>query len=122
MRTKSHSFIMPTYGERDLAFARGRGCYLYATSGKKYLDFAGGIAVNSLGHCHPQLVKILYKQSKILWHTLCLMGNTSLIIRRNQWSTLFLEYIGNGIRANEQEIQLHIVQFIKNIFLKAIKR
>ena len=60
---------MPTYGERDLAFARGKGCYLYTTSGKKYLDFAGGIAVNSLGHCHPQLVKILKKQSKILWHT-----------------------------------------------------
>ena len=42
---------MPTYGQRDLAFARGKGCYLYTTSGKKYLDFAGGIAVNSLGHC-----------------------------------------------------------------------
>ena len=68
---------MPTYGERDLAFARGRGCYLYATSGKKYLDFAGGIAVNSLGHCHPQLVKILNKQSKILWHTSNLYKNNN---------------------------------------------
>jgi len=68
---------MPTYGERDLAFARGKGCYLYTTSGKKYLDFAGGIAVNSLGHCHPQLVKILYKQSKILWHTSNLYKNNN---------------------------------------------
>ncbi len=77
MRTKSKSFIMPTYGERDLAFARGKGCYLYTTSGKKYLDFAGGIAVNSLGHCHPQLVKILNKQSKILWHTSNLYKNNN---------------------------------------------
>ena len=68
---------MPTYGERDLAFARGKGCYLYTTSGKKYLDFAGGIAVNSLGHCHPQLVKILNKQSKILWHTSNLYKNNN---------------------------------------------
>ena len=77
MRTKSKSFIMPTYGERDLAFVRGKGCYLYTTSGKKYLDFAGGIAVNSLGHCHPQLVKILNKQSKILWHTSNLYKNNN---------------------------------------------
>ena len=68
---------MPTYGERDLAFARGKGCYLYTTSGKKYLDFAGGIAVNSLGHCHPQLVKVLNKQSKILWHTSNLYKNNN---------------------------------------------
>ena len=68
---------MPTYGERDLAFDRGKGCYLYSTSGKKYLDFAGGIAVNSLGHCHPQLVNILNKQSKILWHTSNLYKNNN---------------------------------------------
>ena len=60
---------MPTYGERDLMFTRGKGCYLFTQSGKKYLDFAGGIAVNSLGHCHPKLVNTLNKQSKLLWHT-----------------------------------------------------
>ena len=52
---------MPTYGERDLIFSKGKGCYLYDLSGKKYLDFAGGIAVNSLGHCHPKLVNVLKK-------------------------------------------------------------
>ena len=51
MNTHSNSFIMPTYGERDLMFTRGKDCYLFTQSGKKYLDFAGGIAVNSLGHC-----------------------------------------------------------------------
>ena len=42
---------------------------------KKYLDFAGGIAVNSLGHCHPKLVNTLNKQSKLLWHTSNLYKN-----------------------------------------------
>ena len=66
---------MPTYGERDLMFTRGKDCYLFTQSGKKYLDFAGGIAVNSLGHCHPKLVKTLNKQSKLLWHTSNLYKN-----------------------------------------------
>ena len=69
MSKKPKSYIMPTYGERDLVFSKGKGCYLYTPSGKKYLDFAGGIAVNSLGHCHPKLVNVLKKQSEILWHT-----------------------------------------------------
>ena len=63
MNKKSTSYIMPTYGERDLVFSKGKGCYLYTPSGIKYLDFAGGIAVNSLGHCHPKLVNVLKKQS-----------------------------------------------------------
>ncbi len=75
MNLNNQSFIMPTYGERDLIFDRGKGCYLYTKSGKKYLDFTGGIAVNSLGHCHPRLVTVLNKQSKILWHTSNLYKN-----------------------------------------------
>ena len=66
---------MPTYGNRDLIFTRGKGCFLYTQNGKKYLDFAGGIAVNSLGHCHPKLVNILKKQSGLLWHTSNLYKN-----------------------------------------------
>ena len=60
---------MPTYGERDLEFVKGKDCYLFTSDGKKYLDFAGGIAVNSLGHCHPKLVKAIKKQAETLWHT-----------------------------------------------------
>ena len=63
-----NSYIMPTYGDRDLVFDRGKGCYLFTPSGEKYLDFAGGIAVNSLGHCHPRLVNVLKKQSEIKSH------------------------------------------------------
>jgi acetylornithine/N-succinyldiaminopimelate aminotransferase len=75
MKINSTSYIMPTYGDRDLTFERGEGCYLYTASGKKYLDFGGGIAVNSLGHCHPKLVNALKKQSEKLWHTSNLYKN-----------------------------------------------
>jgi len=77
MKKKRNSHIMPTYGERDLVFAKGKGCYLYTPLGEKYLDFAGGIAVNSLGHCHPKLVNILQKQSETLWHTSNLYKNNN---------------------------------------------
>ena len=62
-------YIMPTYGERKLEFKEGSGCYLISTDNKKYLDFGGGIAVNSLGHCHPKLVNALQEQASKLWHT-----------------------------------------------------
>ncbi len=75
MKKKSKSHIMSTYGERQLTFVKGKGCYLYTSLGNKYLDFAGGIAVNSLGHCHPKLVKVLKKQSETLWHTSNLYKN-----------------------------------------------
>ncbi len=68
MKIKRESYVMPTYGEKKLEFVKGRGCYLYTKKNEKYLDFASGIAVNSLGHCHPKLVKTLNKQVKELWH------------------------------------------------------
>ena len=61
--------VMPTYGRSEIAFERGEGAYLYATDGRRYLDFAAGIAVNSLGHAHPHLVKALRDQAGKLWHT-----------------------------------------------------
>ncbi len=61
--------VMPTYGRSEIAFERGEGVYLYATDGKRYLDFAAGIAVNSLGHAHPRLVEALRDQAAKLWHT-----------------------------------------------------
>ena len=59
---------MPTYGDRNLEFKKGQGCYLTSIDNNKYLDFGSGIAVNSLGHCHPRLVKALQSQSSKLWH------------------------------------------------------
>jgi acetylornithine/N-succinyldiaminopimelate aminotransferase len=60
---------MPTYGKRTLEFIYGKGVYLYTKNNKKYLDFGGGIAVNSLGHCHPMLVKALKDQITRMWHS-----------------------------------------------------
>ena len=60
--------VMPTYGRYDVAFERGEGVYLIAEDGRRFLDFAAGIAVNSLGHAHPHLVKALQDQAAKLWH------------------------------------------------------
>ena len=62
------SNLANNYNRKKLAFKKGKGSYLYSTSGKKYLDFVSGIAVNSLGHAHPKLVKTIREQSKKLWH------------------------------------------------------
>src|SRR5215510_11492173 len=62
------SAVMPTYARADLAFERGEGPYLFATDGRRYLDFASGIAVTALGHAHPHLVKALTEQAGKLWH------------------------------------------------------
>jgi acetylornithine/N-succinyldiaminopimelate aminotransferase len=59
---------MPTYQRADLAFERGEGAYLFATDGRRYLDFASGIAVTGLGHSHPHLVAALTEQAKKVWH------------------------------------------------------
>jgi len=61
--------VMPTYARADIAFERGEGAYLYATDGRRYLDFASGIAVTALGHSHPHLVAAITEQAKKLWHT-----------------------------------------------------
>ena len=61
--------VMPTYGRWDVAVDRGEGCYLYATDGRKFLDFTSGIAVTSLGHCHPHLIKAVTEQAQKLWHS-----------------------------------------------------
>ena len=61
--------IMTTYGRIDIAFTHGEGSFLISEEGKKYLDYASGIAVNAFGHCHPKLVEALQDQASKLWHT-----------------------------------------------------
>jgi len=60
--------VMPVYSRSKLAFEYGNGAYLFDKQGNRYLDFAAGIAVNSLGHCHPHLVEALTAQANKLWH------------------------------------------------------
>ena len=62
------SFLVKNYNRKKISFKNGKGSYLIATNGSKYLDFVQGIAVNSLGHSHPKLVKTINNQAKKLWH------------------------------------------------------
>ena len=64
----SASGLFETYSRLPLEFERGEGSWLYTLDGARYLDFAGGVAVNSLGHCHPHLVAALQEQAAKLWH------------------------------------------------------
>ena len=59
---------MPTYSRVDLAFERGEGAWLTATTGERYLDFCSGVAVTALGHHHPHLVSALTEQANKVWH------------------------------------------------------
>ena len=62
------TFLANNYNRKKISFKKGTGSYLIATNGKKYLDFCSGIAVNSLGHANPRLVRALCKQAKKVWH------------------------------------------------------
>ena len=61
--------ILPTYARAPVAFERGEGPFIFATDGRRFLDFGAGIAVNALGHAHPHLVAALNAQAAKLWHT-----------------------------------------------------
>jgi len=62
-------YVMPTYGRQPVAFVRGNGCYLYDADGEAYLDFASGLSINNLGHCHPAVVKAAQAQLAELINT-----------------------------------------------------
>ena len=62
------SYLAKNYNRKKISFVRGKGSYLYSTNGKKYLDFCGGIAVLSLGHANPELIRTLTTQAKKVWH------------------------------------------------------
>ncbi len=62
------SFLVKNYNRKKISFINGKGSYLYSSNGSRYLDFVQGIAVNSLGHAHPKLIKTINEQAKKLWH------------------------------------------------------
>ncbi len=62
------SAVLPTYNRAPIAFTSGAGSWLIAEDGQRYLDLGGGIAVNALGHAHPDLVATLTEQAQKLWH------------------------------------------------------
>jgi len=62
------SSVLGTYARKPVSFKEGKGSYLIAENGDKYLDFVQGIATNILGHCHDRLINTIKKQSEKLWH------------------------------------------------------
>ncbi|HDZ62839.1 MAG TPA: acetylornithine transaminase [Nitrospirae bacterium] len=64
----SKKYIMNTYNRSPIILRKGRGMKVWDSSGKEYLDFVGGIAVNCLGHCHSKIVIALQKQAQRLLH------------------------------------------------------
>ena len=60
--------ILPVYSPAKFIPVKGKGSRVWDQQGNEYVDFAGGIAVTALGHCHPALVKALHEQGETLWH------------------------------------------------------
>jgi len=61
--TDAEQFLLPTYKRQPVVMTHGRGAYVFDSTGKKYLDFLGGIAVNALGHAHPRIVKVIRREA-----------------------------------------------------------
>jgi predicted acetylornithine/succinylornithine family transaminase len=62
-------YLLQNYARYPLVLARGKGCYLYDTAGKRYLDLLSGIGVTALGHAHPRLMNVMRDQARKLVHT-----------------------------------------------------
>src|SRR6478735_64968 len=62
-------YLLQNYGRYPVVLHRGKGCYLYDTAGKRYLDFLTGIGVNALGHAHPRITKVMREQAGLLIHS-----------------------------------------------------
>src|SRR5207245_1951276 len=59
----AEQFLLPTYKRQPVVMTHGRGAYVFDATGKRYLDFLGGIAVNALGHAHPRVVKVIRREA-----------------------------------------------------------
>ena len=103
------SAILNTYNIKKIAFKRGKGSFLYATNGKKYLDFVQGIAVNCLGHSNDYLNKAIQKQSKKVWHVsnVFMIPEQEKLAKRLKQKT-FADYVSfqnSGAEATEAAIK-----------------
>ena len=102
--------VMKTYGRLPVALAYGRGCWLWDTEGRKYLDGLGGIAVNTLGHAHPKLVPALTEQIGKLIHS----SNYYLVPLQERLAAKLCELAGltnvffcsTGLEANEAALKI----------------
>jgi acetylornithine aminotransferase len=113
----SHApFMVATYSRPPPVFVRGEGSYLYDLSGRKFLDFTAGIAVNSLGHCDPATTKVLAEQAATLQHASNLYYNpwtgelSKLLVEKTRelggmWDAAAAFICNSGSEANEAGIK-----------------
>ena len=102
--------ILPIYAPAEFIPVKGKGSRVWDQQGKEYVDFAGGIAVTALGHCHPALVEALKTQGETLWHTSNVFTNEpALRLGRKLISATFAErvlFMNSGTEANETAFKL----------------
>jgi acetylornithine/N-succinyldiaminopimelate aminotransferase len=106
----AEKFLLPTYKRGPFVLTHGRGCYVYDSTGKKYLDFLGGIAVNALGHAHPRIVKVIRREAARAIHFSNLYHNAfqgPLAQKLSQWSGMDRVFFSNsGSEAIEGALKL----------------
>ena len=102
--------ILPIYAPAEFIPVKGKGSRVWDSAGKEYVDFAGGIAVTALGHCHPALVDALKTQGETLWHTSNVFTNEpALKLARKLIDATFAErvvFMNSGTEANETAFKL----------------
>ncbi|MEX9253968.1 bifunctional acetylornithine/succinyldiaminopimelate transaminase [Pseudenterobacter timonensis] len=102
--------ILPIYAPAEFIPVKGKGSLVWDQQGKEYVDFAGGIAVTALGHCHPALVEALKTQGETLWHTSNVFTNEpALRLGRKLIDATFAErvlFMNSGTEANETAFKL----------------
>ena len=92
-------FLLPTYKRQSVIMTHGRGAYVFDSTGKKYLDFLGGIAVNALGHAHPRIVKVIRREAARAIHLSNLYHNAfqgPLARKLSEWSGLDRVFFANS--------------------------
>lgn len=109
-RQQFDEVMVPNYAPSQVIPVRGSGSRVWDQAGKEYIDFAGGIAVNALGHCHPELVKTLQEQSQKLWHLSNVWTNEPAIQLAEQLTkATFAQQVffsNSGAEANEAALKL----------------
>ena len=102
--------LVPTYAPAQFVPVRGLGSRLWDQQDREYIDLAGGIAVNGLGHCHPALVKTLIEQGQKLWHVSNWMTNEPVLrLARKMVDATFADrvfFCNSGAEANEAAFKL----------------
>ncbi len=102
--------MVPNYAPSQVIPVRGKGSHIWDQDDKEYIDFAGGIAVNCLGHCHPNLVKALIDQGQKLWHLSNTMTNEpALRLAKKLVDATFAEkvyFANSGGESNEAALKL----------------